>query len=216
MYPSQHTRFHISEIIINSHMKLFNFPASLTINLTIVGALLVFASATNILFPTLSLTREQVEQGELWRLFTSNFVHFGWPHTLINLSAFLLCALALLNSFPVRQLLGLIVFCCLSVGLGVYYFNPEYGTYAGLSGAIHGFIVAGLMRNKRHPSWLNGIFIALVFAKIIYEHQPDYQATHLQTLMPVPVAYDAHMYGALAGTCFGLSHWLIIWIKRKP
>lgn len=196
-------------------MKLLNFPANLSINLIIVGALLVFACASNILFPILSLDRTQVEQGELWRLFTSNFVHFGWPHALMNLAAFLLCALALLNSFPVRQLLGLILLCCLSVGLGVYYLNPEYGTYAGLSGAIHGFIVAGLMRNKRHPMWLNAILIALVFVKIIYEHQPDYQATQLQTLMPVPVAYDAHMYGAIAGFCFGLAHLLIIWLKRK-
>lgn len=196
-------------------MKSFNFPASFAINL-IVGAIIIFAASVDRLFPLLSLTRVQVTQGELWRLVTCNFVHFGWPHTLMNLAAFLLCALALLNSFPVRQLLGLILCCCLSVGLGVYYLNPEYGTYAGLSGAIHGFIIAGLMRNKRHPAWLNTILIALVFAKIIYEHQPDYQATHLQTLMPVPVAYDAHLYGAIAGFCFGLAHLLIIWIKRKP
>ncbi len=71
------------------------------------------------------------------------------------------------------------------------------------------------MRNKRHPVWVNAILITLVFAKIIYEHQPDYQATQLQTLMPVPVAYDAHMYGAIAGLLFGLGHWFIIWIKRK-
>ncbi|HOY23358.1 MAG TPA: rhombosortase [Cellvibrio sp.] len=204
-------------------MKPLSFSAcvainrsSISINLTVACLIVFFSALTERFFSTLSLDRTQAEQGELWRLFTSNFVHFGWPHTLINLSAFSLCALALLNSFPARQLLGLIGFCCLSVGLGVYYFNPEYGTYAGLSGAIHGFIVAGLMRNKRHPNWLNAIFIALVFAKIIYEHQPDYQATHLQTLMPVPVAYDAHMYGAIAGVVFGLSHWLINWTKRKP
>lgn len=197
-------------------MKLFKFSASFAINLCLAGLLVVLAVTTDVLFPILSLARVQVEHGELWRLVTSNFVHFGWPHTLMNLAAFLLCALALLNSFPVRQLLGLILCCCLSVGLGVYYLNPEYGTYAGLSGAIHGFIVAGLMRNKRHPAWLNAILIALVFAKIFYEHQPDYQATQLQTLMPVPVAYDAHMYGAIAGLLFGLGHWFIIWIKRKP
>jgi rhomboid family GlyGly-CTERM serine protease len=196
-------------------MKLLNIPASLAINVSIVGLIVLFAAATDAVFPILSLVRIQVEQGEYWRLLTSNFVHFGWPHTLMNLAAFLLCALALLNSFPVKQLLGLIVFSCLSVGVGVYYLNPEYGTYAGLSGAIHGFIVAGLMRNKRHSNWLNAIFIALVFAKIIYEHQPNYQATQLQTLMPVPVAYDAHMYGAIAGLIFGLGHWLIIWTKRK-
>ncbi len=196
-------------------MKLFNFPASFAINL-IVGAIIIFFASADKLFPLLSLTRVQVAQGELWRLVTSNFVHFGWPHTLMNLAAFLLCALALLNSFPARQLLGLIFCCCLSVGLGVYYFNPEYGTYAGLSGAIHGFIVAGLLRNKHHPAWLNAILIGLVFVKIIYEHRPDYQATYLQTLMPVPVAYDAHLYGAITGLVFGLGHWLMIWIKRKP
>ena len=196
-------------------MKLLNISASLAINVSIVGLIVLFAAATDAVFPILSLVRIQVERGEYWRLLTSNFVHFGWPHTLMNLAAFLLCALALLNSFPVKQLLGLIVFSCLSVGVGVYYLNPEYGTYAGLSGAIHGFIVAGLMRNKRHSNWLNAIFIALVFAKIIYEHQPNYQATQLQTLMPVPVAYDAHMYGAIAGLIFGLGHWLIIWTKRK-
>lgn len=195
-------------------MKLLNFPASFVINL-IVGVIIIFAASVDRLFPLLSLTRAQVTQGEVWRLFTSNFVHFGWPHTLMNLAAFILCALALLNSLPARQLLGLMLWCCLSVGLGVYYLNPEYGTYAGLSGAIHGFIVAGLMHNKRHPAWLNAILIALVFTKIIYEHQPTYQATQLQTLMPVPVAYDAHMYGAIAGLLFGLGHWLIIWIKRK-
>ena len=197
-------------------MKQFKHPESLAINLCIACTLAIFTAMSSTPFPWLSLDRTQVDQGELWRLFTSNFVHFGWAHTLMNLSAFLLCALALLNSFPARQLLGLIVFCCLSVGLGVYYFNPEYGTYAGLSGAIHGFIVAGLIHNKRHPNWLNAIFIVAVFTKIMYEHQPHYQATHLQTLMPVPVAYDAHMYGAIAGATFGLSHWLINWIKRKP
>jgi rhomboid family GlyGly-CTERM serine protease len=196
-------------------MTFSNFSAPLALNLSIVGITILFAAAPDTFFPALSLVRTSVEHGELWRLFTSNFVHFGWPHTLMNLAAFLLCAFALLNSVSVQQLLGLIVFCCLSVGLGVYYFNPEYATYAGLSGAIHGFIVAGLMRNKRHPIWLNAIFIALVFAKIIYEHQPDYQATQLQTLMPVPVAYDAHMYGAIAGLLYGLGHWLIIWTKRK-
>lgn len=197
-------------------MKLFNFSTSFFINLGLASLLVVFATATNALFPLLSLARLPVAQGELWRLFTSNFVHFGWSHMLINLSAFVLCALALLNSFPARQLLGLIIVCCLSVGLGVYYFNPEYGTYAGLSGAIHGFMIAGLMRNKRHPTWINAFLIALVIAKIIYEHQPDYQTTRLQDLMPVPVAYDAHMYGAIAGFLYGLGHWIIIWMKRKP
>lgn len=189
-------------------MKRFKLPVSTLLNFSISSAIIIFTAKSSIFFPAMSLTRAQIEQGEIWRLLSCNFVHFGWPHTLMNLAAFVLCAFALLNSFSVRQLLGLVVFCCLSVGVGVYYLNPEYLSYAGLSGAIHGFIVAGLMRNQRHPYWLNALFIAALFAKIIYEQQPSYQATQLQTLLPVAVAYDAHLYGAIAGLLFGLGHWL--------
>ncbi len=186
-------------------MKPFKFPANLAINLVIAGLIIILAATASTTFTLLSLARNKVIAGEFWRLLTSNFVHFGWAHTLMNLAAFVICALALLNAFSVIRLLILIVFCCLTVGTGVYLFNPEYETYAGLSGAIHGFMVAGLLLNKRHVYWLNGIFIALIFAKIFYEHQPSYQATELQALLPVAVAYDAHLYGALAGLLFGIG-----------
>jgi len=192
-------------------MILFKFPAkfrfttNIAINSLIAGFIIFFAANATNFFPLLSLERNKVVVGELWRLFTSNFVHFGWPHTLMNLAAFVICAFALLNTLSALRLLALIIVCCMSVGAGVYFFNPEYETYAGLSGAIHGFIVAGLLLNKRHAYWLNSIFIAVIFAKIIHEHQTDYQANELQTLLPVAVAYDAHLYGALAGLVFGIS-----------
>jgi rhomboid family GlyGly-CTERM serine protease len=186
-------------------MKPFKFSASINISLAISTLLVMFTTAATTVFPLLSLERSKYASGEVWRLLSSNFVHFGWPHTLMNLAAFLICTFALLRNFSTLRFIGLLLFCCLSVGVGVYYFNPEYETYAGLSGAIHGFFVAGLLLNKRHASWVNGIFIALIFAKIIYEHQTDYQATELQALLPVAVAYDAHLYGALAGLVFGIG-----------
>ena len=170
----------------------------------IAGLIIIFALLPDLSFPLLSLERTKVAEGQIWRLLTSNFVHFGWAHTLMNFAAFLLCAYALLNQLSIRQYLILIIFCCASVGIGVYSFNPEYETYAGLSGAIHGFIVAGLILNKRHHYLFNATFVALLFAKIFYEQQPGYKATELQNLLPVPVAYDAHFYGALAGLLFGL------------
>ena len=175
--------------------------------------MLIFAATSSASFPILSLERNKVIAGEFWRLFTSNFVHFGWAHTLMNLAAFVICACALLYTFSVTRLLALILFCCIAVGTGVYFFNPEYETYAGLSGAIHGFMVAGLLLNKRHAFWLKGIFIALIFAKIIYEHQTNYQATELQALLPVAVAYDAHLYGALAGLVFGIGALVLDYLR---
>jgi rhomboid family GlyGly-CTERM serine protease len=192
-------------MILSKFSAKLIFITNLAINSLIAGFIIFFAASATSCFPLLSLERNKVVEGEFWRLFTSNFVHFGWPHTLMNLAAFVICALALLNTFSALRLLALIIVCCMSVGTGVYFFNPEYETYAGLSGAIHGFIVAGLLLNKRHAYWLNSIFIAVIFAKIIHEHQADYQANELQTLLPVAVAYDAHLYGAIAGLVFGLS-----------
>jgi rhomboid family GlyGly-CTERM serine protease len=184
-------------------MMPFKFSANMSISLFITLLIVFFAAFPDVFFPWLSLERNKVAQDEVWRILTSNFVHFGWAHTLMNLAAFLLCSLALFINFSAARLIALILFCSTAVGLSVYIFNPEYETYAGLSGAIHGFIIAGLLLNKRHTYWLNGLFIALAFGKIIYEHQANYHATELQALLPVAVAYDAHLYGALAGLLFG-------------
>ena len=183
--------------------KLFKLPANYSISLLVISLITIFAIFSAISFPVLSLERIKVADGEVWRLFTGNFVHFGWAHTLMNLAAFFLCAIAILNSLSIKQYVSLILFCCITVGVGVYYLNPEYETYAGLSGAIHGFIVAGLMLNKRHNAWINGVLVLLLFGKIFHEHQTHYQANDLQALLPVPVAYDAHLYGAVAGLVFG-------------
>lgn len=196
-------------------MKFLKFSSSLYTALALTLLVLAFSAAAELVFPLLSLDRSQVARGEYWRLLTANFVHFGWAHTLMNLGAFLLCSFALLSEFSIKAFTALIVSCCLVVGICIYTFNPEYETYAGLSGALHGFIVAGLLVNKRHKYWVNGILITLVFAKVINENRAGYQSNELQDLLPVAVAYSAHLYGALAGLVFGLIHLLTIKLTRK-
>ena len=186
------------------------------VSLFVSVVILICATFSDNTFPLLSLERAKVADGELWRIFSSNFVHFGWAHTLMNLAAFLIAVFILIDSISPARFIGLITVCCFSVGVGIYYLNPEYAVYAGLSGSIHGFLIAGLMLNKRHVYWVNGIFIVLIFGKIFYEHQTDYQATELQSLLPVPVAYDAHLYGAIAGLVFGVLALLIDRVIRPP
>jgi rhomboid family GlyGly-CTERM serine protease len=153
-------------------------------------------------FTSLTFDPEKITHGQLWRLLSGHFVHFGWPHTLMNVAAFMLCSLALLAHYSVTKTLLLIFWCCMAVSAGMYFFNPEYATYAGLSGSIHGFIVAGLLQSKAHPRWLRAIALALLSAKLFQEQSPNYQATDLQALLPVPVAVDAHLYGAISGIAF--------------
>lgn len=181
---------------------IFTYP-TLAISLALATITFLFACFPDIFFPLLSLERAKLEQGELWRLLTCNFVHFGWPHSLMNLAAFGIFSAAFAKDFSGLRYVGLIAFCCLAVGMGVYTLNPEYEVYAGLSGAIHGFFVAGLLLNRRNAWWVNLLLAAALFGKIVMEHQPGYQVTELQSLLPVAVAYDAHLYGALAGLVFG-------------
>jgi len=189
---------------------------NIVISFLVSFVLLTCAIFSDSSFTWLSLERAKVDGGELWRIFSSNFVHFGWPHTLMNLAAFLIAAFILIDSISPARFIGLITVCCVSVGLGIYYLNPEYAVYAGLSGSIHGFLIAGLMLNKRQVYWINGIFIATILGKIFYEHQPDYRSTDLQDLLPVPVAYDAHLYGAIAGLVFGATALLMDRFFRPP
>ena len=163
------------------------------------------------LFPLLSLEADNINQGEIWRLLTANFVHFGWIHTAMNSAALLLCVLAFFIDDSIKKFSYLLLWCCMSVGLGIYLFNPEYAPYAGLSGAIHGLIVAGLLQTRAYPPWIRVIALGLIAAKLLQENSTDYEATDLQALLPVAVAVESHLYGALAGLCYAC----IVWLKQR-
>jgi rhomboid family GlyGly-CTERM serine protease len=195
--------------------RLYLTP-SLLLSLALALFMLMLSALPANVFDALSLSRSAVSEGELWRIFTGNLVHFGWAHTLMNAAAFLLCTFALLAQQSLLKFTLLWLWCCIAVGLGVFYLNPEYSTYAGLSGAIHGFIVVGLAQSRQHPLWLRIGALLLVAGKIMQEQSPDYTATDLQTLLPVPVATDAHLYGAIAGVVFLALEYGYHNLKRKP
>nr|WP_324258326.1 rhombosortase [Cellvibrio fontiphilus] len=158
------------------------------------------------IFALLALYAEQVSAGEIWRLLSANLVHFGWVHTLMNLAALLLCVLAFFMETSVRKFLFLLLWCCAAVGVGIYFFNPEYQPYAGLSGALHGLIVAGLIGAGTYPWWIRAAGLLLVAAKLLQENSAGYVATDLQQLIPAAVAVESHVYGAIAGLVFATGN----------
>lgn len=176
--------------------------------------MLCLTALENPLFPLLSLEPTKVSTGEFWRLLTANLVHFGWMHTLMNAAALLLCVLAFFAGYSLKKLSLLLLWCSASVGIGIYCFNPEYSPYAGLSGAIHGLIVAGLLQTRAYPLWIRVIALGLVMAKLVQENSTGYEATDLQALLPVAVAVESHLYGALAGLVFAGIDYLIQRLKR--
>lgn len=163
----------------------------------------------------LEFNREKILQGEYWRLMTSNLVHYGLSHLLMNLAAFIIISFTLLRELSLKSYLVLLLMCGMAVNLGTLFFNSELHFYRGFSGALHGLIVAGLLFNSFRNRWLSYVCVALVFGKIIHEHQADFQANQLQALMPVPVAVDSHLYGALAGVVFFGLFYLQLHLRKK-
>lgn len=196
-------------------MPKLTITATCGLCLILSSVMLCFTALEAQLFPILSLDANNISKGEYWRILTANIVHFGWVHTLMNVAALLLCTIALLNELSPIKYLSLLLICCLAVGTSIYWFNPEYRPYAGLSGAIHGLIFAGLIQTRVYPMWIKIAGLLLIMGKLVQENLPGYEATDLQQLIPAAVAVESHVYGAIAGAAFALGDEFIQLIKRK-
>lgn len=190
---------------IQFHAASRRFNAISRTNLFIVALciLIVLITATGeIGLNTLGLFAPAVDNGEFWRVLTANLVHFGWIHSGMNISALVLCGYVFFNQYPLRNFLSLLTISFLSVGLGIYLFNPQYMPYAGLSGAIHGLIAAGLLITKEYPAWLRLGAGILLLGKLVHENIRYFESADLQHLIGAPVAAEAHVYGAIGGLLY--------------
>lgn len=196
-------------------MKNTFYSPSFFISLMLSAVILVLAGFESSVFSLLSLDPLKTAEGQYWRLLTANFVHFGWAHTLMNSAALVLCTLALQSELSIKKYLLLVLICCLGVGSGIFLFAPQYQPYAGLSGVIHGLIVAGLIQTRAYPLWIKILGLLIVMGKLVQENLPGYTATDLQQLIPAVVAVESHVYGAIAGAAFALGDGLIQQRRRK-
>jgi len=140
---------------------------------------------------------------EPWRLFGAHFVHLGWIHLWMNLAG--LAVLWLLLGDTIRPALWAsgVLFIALGVSLGLLCCSPAVTWYVGFSGVLHGLFAAGAVANiRRLPALGSGLVVALT-AKLVLE-QVAGDDTLTQRLIGDAVIVDAHLYGAVAGVCYGV------------
>ncbi len=162
--------------------------------------------------PLFEFNRDRIATGEVWRLLTGQLVHYGYYHLAMNLAALLLCGYVLLQDLSLRDYSLLLLISGLCVGLGLYTWDTQLDFYAGLSGVLHGLILGGLLRGLRGAPVFYGLALVVVIGKLVQEQLPGFDASH--PLLPVPVAVNAHLYGAAGGLIWAMitvaNRWFVL------
>lgn len=143
--------------------------------------------------------RADIEVGQWWRFFTGNLVHLTWRH--LGMNALALIAIVLLFPRCLRPTgLALVLIASgLSVTLGMWVFSPSVHWYVGLSGALHGLLIALIIVDfisQRH--WLNIFLLVVLIAKLIWEGMMG-PMPGSESAAGGPVVVQAHLYGFVGG-----------------
>ncbi len=142
--------------------------------------------------------RDAILYGEVWRLLSGNFLHLGNMHLLLNLAGLALIWMFFGARFSHGQWIVIVLVTSIATGAGLLVFTPDVGLYVGLSGALHGYFVAGCMaeiRLKLREGWWLLIAITL---KLAWE-QWSGPLPGTASLAGGEVIVDAHLFGAIAG-----------------
>lgn len=179
-----------------------------------VTVLLVLAGAAVQLFPGstawLEYRRTAAGAGELWRILTCHWTHFGFNHFIWDAAV-----LAFVGALCEERSRGRFVLCvalsAVAIPLAVWTFLPEMQTYRGLSGidaAAFALLAVLIFRDgfrTRRWRWVAFACAGLIafIGKIGFEMLTGSTAfvdSSAAGMIPVPLA---HLVGAAAGTLAG-------------
>ncbi|HFC92357.1 MAG TPA: rhombosortase [Leucothrix mucor] len=148
--------------------------------------------------------RENIQQGELWRIWTGNLIHSNYTHLGLNLSGFWLFVFIFKELINAIQLMLSLAILISGVGLGLYFLNPELYWYAGLSGALYGLFIVGAFYALVDKDFITGVSIIIVIpVKIIWDHLHNTGQLNAD-LIGVPVSTDSHIYGISTAFFIGI------------
>lgn len=159
----------------------------------------------------LKYDRLAIEAGEWWRLVSGHFVHLGWSHLALNIAGLLLVWI-LVGSAASPVGWALVTAWTVALISGGFWLLDEYMLwYVGLSGVLHGLLVAGAIGCMHQRRGESLILLGLVFLKLVYEQVvgplPGSEASS-----GGPVVVNAHLYGGVAGLLAGL----VLWRRGAP
>ena len=162
----------------------------------------------------LQYDRVAISDGEYCRLLSGHFTHLGYSHLLLNLAGLVLVWLLVGSYYDNRSWLLVIAVSVATVSACFWWLERDLIWYVGLSGVLHGLLMAGAVRGLKSRPGESALLLVIVIAKLGYE----------QLAGPLPgsesasggaVIVAAHLYGAIGGLLAALPGWLGVAAARS-
>lgn len=175
-----------------SSLTRYSLPLALAV------AAVAFQWSGEAVIHALRYERGAIGGGEWWRLLTGHLVHLGWSHLWLNLAGLALVWMLVGPYWSVRAWWITAFACIAGTSAGLLLGMPDLTWYVGLSGVLHGLLMAGVLAGvaTRHKDMM--ILLLGVAAKLAWEqwHGPLPGSAEAAG---GPVVVNAHLYGATAG-----------------
>ena len=194
--------------------------------LSLLASLLGLLASVLPAAPFLAFTAAGMQRGELWRLWTGHFVHYGSAHLWGDWLAFVVWATLVEGESRLALGATLLIGAPLLL-LALELVCPALGEYRGLSGLdtalvvelilLRGFLPAGVGSERGLGPWLTrqlgrpalrvvgGLSLGLSLVKIAFEFQAGHAVLAHDLGSGVKLLPAAHAFGALLGLWIGLS-----------
>ena len=188
-------------------------PGSWALGGAIAALSLVLQLGGTAVRDALMFDRLRIADGELYRLATGHLVHLDWPHLLLNLAGLLLVWILVGDRYRAMRWLVIAAVSAGTIDALFWWSIPELRWYVGLSGVLHGLLVAGAIGLFPARRGEAVVLLVVVVAKLTYEH----------LFGPMPMSADsagggviteAHLYGAVGGAAAAV---VLLFIRdRQP
>jgi rhomboid family GlyGly-CTERM serine protease len=119
---------------------------------------------------TLIYDRTALAQGQLWRIWTGHWIHFGWPHFVPDTGLFLIVGWLLEERHALFSRLALFLMPAV-ISAALWWFDPAMSRYGGLSAVDLGLLLylaaQGWQRNW--TDWFWPAVIAIYILEIVLQ-----------------------------------------------
>jgi rhomboid family GlyGly-CTERM serine protease len=155
--------------------------------------------------------RDALAHGQLWRVWTGHWVHFGWPHFVPDTGLFLIVGWLLEARHALFARLAVFLMPAV-ISAAIYWFDPGMLRYGGLSAVDLGLLLylAAQGWQRKWSDWFWPAVLVIYLVEIVLEarHGGQGGGTIPFDEPGIRIATGAHVAGAAYALLACLAAWL--------